>query len=136
MGPVANFIIALTVAVTSLVTGSIAWPRLTTASRPQLLQSVHDVAIKTSIGQQAANVLGVSDETNIQPVNFGQVFNSVLDTAKNAAQKRMQTVIVGNAVNQLSSQFEKLPREQKEQIQQILCKPLDSTQSAVSGVTQ
>jgi hypothetical protein len=132
MGPVANFFIALVVAAASLTTGSIAWPRLTAQPRPQLLQEVHDVAIKTSIGKQTANVLGVSDEANIQPINFGQVASSIVDAAKNAAQKRVQTVVVQNAVNQLSAQFEKLPRDQKEQIQQALCKPIDSTTSGVT----
>jgi hypothetical protein len=132
MGPL-NFIVALAVAVASLVSGSLAWPRLTTVTRPKLLQEVHDIALTTSIGKQTANVLGVSDETNIQPLNIGQMTYSLVDSAKAAIQKRAQTVIVGNAVNQLNSQFDRLPTEQKKQIQEILCKPLNNQTSTVSA---
>lgn len=135
MGPF-NFIIALAIATASLVSGSLLWPRLTTQQRPKLLQEVHDVALKTSIGKETANVLGVSDETHIQPISIGQMTYSLVDTAKAAVQKRVQTVIVGNAVNQLNSQFDRLPIEQKKQIQEILCKPLNNQISTVSGATQ
>jgi ribonuclease HII len=135
MGPL-NFIIALAIATASLVSGSLVWPRLTTQQRPRLLQEVHDVALKTSIGKETANVLGVSDETNIQPMNIGQMTYSLVNSAKDAVQKRVQTVIVGNAVNQLSSQFDRLPKEQKEQIQQILCKPITNQASSTASATQ
>jgi len=136
MGPVANFIIALTVGVTSLVGGSLVWPRLTTQERPRLLQEVHDKAIGTSLGQRAAAVLGVGDETNIQPISLGGVVYSLIDSAKAVVQKRAQTVIVGNAVNQLRSQFDKLSPDQKEQIQQALCNPTGNSDASASSETR
>ena len=136
MGPVANFIIALVVGTASLVGGSLVWPRLTTQERPRLLQEVHDKAIGTSIGQRAAGVLGVADETNIQPVNLGGVVYSLADSLKSAVQKRAQTVIVGNAVNQLRSQFDKLSPDQKEQIQQALCSPVNNPDASASSATR
>lgn len=125
MGPTINFIFALVIATTTLAGGSLVWPRFTPNERPKLLQEVHDVVLKTSIGQESANVLGVSDEKHIQPINFGQMVYSAVNGVKDAIQNRIRTVIVGNAVNQLSSQFDHLPRDEKLQIQQALCKPVD-----------
>jgi hypothetical protein len=122
MGPIIQFIIAVMVATTSLAGGSLAWPRLTTQTRPKLLQEVHDVVMKTQAGKQAANVLGVSDETSVEPINIGQILGSAIEGVKMSVQNRVQTIIVGNAVNQLRAQFDKMPENQKEQIQQILCK--------------
>jgi hypothetical protein len=122
MGPGLQFILALGIALTSLTGGSLIWPRLTDQPRPELLEKVHDIALQTSVGKQGAQVLGVSDESQVEPINVGQLVTNALDGVKTAAQNRVQTIIVGNAVNQLSSQFDRLPEGQKEQIQQILCK--------------
>lgn len=125
MGPVGQFVLALLIGVTSLASGSLVWPRLTSQTRPKLLQSVHDIVLKTSVGKQGAMVLGVSDEAHVEPINIGQSVSSAASSLRNAVQNRVQTIIVGNAVNQLSTQFDRLPKDQKEHIQQILCKPTD-----------
>jgi hypothetical protein len=125
MGPVMQFILALAVAATSLAGGSLVWPRLTTQARPKLLQNVHDVVIKTPVGQQTAQVLGVSNEAQVEPINIGKTVAGAVEGVRGAIQNRVQTVVVGNAVNQLTTQFDRLPQEQKENIQQILCKPTD-----------
>ena len=123
MGPVIQFILAIAVATTSLAGGSLVWPRFTSQERPKLLQEVHDLVIRTPVGQETAQVLGVSDETHVEPINVGQAVGAAFNGVRTAVQNRVQTIIVGNAVNQLSAQFDRLPIEQKEQIQQILCKP-------------
>lgn len=123
MGPVVQFTLALAVAFTSLAGGSLAWPRLTNQPRPQLLQQVHDVTIKTVPGQRAAEVLGVSDERQAEPINLGKMAADGINGVKAAVQKRVQTIVVGNAVNELTRQFDKLPDDQKQYIQDALCKP-------------
>lgn len=125
MGSTGRFFLALMVAVTTFAGGSLLWPRLTTRPRPKLLQDVHDLVLRTPVGQHSADVLGVSDETTVEPINIGAVVGSVVNGAKTAIQKRVQTVVVTNAVNSLSRRFESLPPEQKEQIQEILCKPIE-----------
>ncbi|OGG31572.1 hypothetical protein A3A63_00370 [Candidatus Gottesmanbacteria bacterium RIFCSPLOWO2_01_FULL_46_9] len=125
MGAIGQFVIALFIGATSLASGSLVWPRLTTQARPKLLQDVHDIVIKTPIGKQGASVLGVSDEAHVEPINIGQAVGSAAAGLRSAVQKRVQTIIVGNAVNQLSSQFDRLPQDQKERVQHILCKPSD-----------
>ncbi|HUD20221.1 MAG TPA: hypothetical protein VMR81_07295 [Patescibacteria group bacterium] len=118
-----NFIFALIVSVITLAGGSLLWPRLTAQKRPSIIQQVHDVVLKTSIGEQSANVLGVSDEAHVKPLNAGQIVSGVVGAAEGAVQSRIQTIIVKNAVNQLTAQFDKLPADQKQEIQQALCKP-------------
>jgi phosphotransferase system IIB component len=125
MGPVANFILALVVATVTIAGGSLAWPRITTQPRPKLLQDVKNIVIKTSVGKETANVLGVSDEAHVAPINLGKVAAGAAGQVKTMIQNRVQAIIVGNAVNQLHQQFERLSPDQKKQIQQSICNPLE-----------
>ena len=125
-----QFVLALAVATTSLAGSSLIWPRFTTQTRPKLLQQVHDVVIKTPVGQRTADVLGVTDESHVEPINPSAIAVGAVNGVKNTIQRRIQTVVVGNAVNELTRQFDKLPKEQQQYIQQALCKP--QTQSSVS----
>ena len=140
MGAAINFILALAVATTSLAGGSLIWPRLTTQPRPQLLEEVHNVVLKTQVGQETANVLGVSDERHVTPISPGQVAASALLGIKNAVQRRVTTVIVGNAINQLRSRFDGLPSGQQQEIRQIFCQqptpsPVSQTSTSSSSAT-
>ena len=121
-----NFIFALVISVVTLSGGSLLWPKLTTTPRPKLLQQVHDVVIKTPPGEQAAQVLGVSTD-NVQPINLGQMANTIVANIKTAAQKRAQTIIMVQVTNQLTTQYEKLSKDQQKQLQQIICKPTEAT---------
>lgn len=123
MGMGARFILAVTVAFIALGSGSLMWPRLTDRPRPFLLQYIHDVVLRTPTGQQAANVLGVSDEANVERINLGQVAAGVVVSAKTAVQNRIRTIVVGNAVNQLNRQFDHLSDDQKIVVRQAICEP-------------
>jgi hypothetical protein len=118
-----RFVLAVTIAVTALGSGSLMWPRLTDRPRPAFLQTVHDMVRKTSVGQNAANVLGVSDEANIQRIDVGQMASSAVQNAKTAVQNRVRTVVVTNAVNQLNTQFANLSEEQQLYVRQAICEP-------------
>jgi len=102
---------------------SLLWPKLTHQARPTPLQQVHDGILGTQVGQQAAQALGVTDESHVAQVNPGQIIHSVVDTVITTVEHRTQQVVVENAVKQLSGQFATLPQEQKQQIQAIICKP-------------
>lgn len=123
VGPVGHFMLALVVAVSSLGSGSLLWPRLTDRPRPKLLADVHDVVLATDVGRNAAVVLGVSDEANITPINLGEVAASAVNSVKGAIGGRIQKIIVGNAVNQLSRQMNNLSPEQKTLVEEAICKP-------------
>lgn len=125
MGPVANFLLSLAIATTTLVGGSLAWPRFTTKPRPALLQAVVELARKTPMGLRAADVLGVTDEAHVTPINVGQMAASAAANMKQAVGQRIGAVVVGNAVNQLRGQFDRMSPEQKEQVREIFCTPED-----------
>ena len=124
----------LTVAVfgVTLSGGSLVWPRVTGAPRPQLLQQIHDSVVKTPIGSHAAQVLGVSDDKNIQPIDPGRIAGTIGNNLKSAAQKRAQTIITAQIVGQLTNGYDKLPKDQQKELQQIIC----TTPSTASGVVQ
>lgn len=125
---VVQLVLAVAVFGVTLSGGSLVWPRVTSAPRPQLLQQVHDSVIKTPVGAQAAQVLGVTDDKSVQPINLGEVVGNIGNSIRTAAQKRAQTIITAQIVGQLSSGYEKLPKDQQEQLQQIICKSSDSAQ--------
>lgn len=125
---VVQLFLAVAVFGVTLSGGSLVWPRLTNTPRPQLLQQVHDSVIKTPAGAQAAQVLGVSDDRTIQPINLGQVVGNIGNAIKTAAQKRAQTIITAQIVGQLSNGYEKLPKDQQQQLQEIICKSSNSAQ--------
>lgn len=110
---------------TSLVisAASIMWPKLTTKARPQALQVVHDVVIKTSAGQQLSNVLGVTDETSVQPINISSVASTVANGAVSALTKQAQNVVVTQATNEIAKQYDQLSPDQKQVLENIICKP-------------
>lgn len=102
---------------------SLVWPKLTLKPRPVPLQQIHDVVLGTKIGEQAAQTLGVADEAKVTPINPSAVVASVASSLVATAEKRVQQVVVENAVKQLTNQFDQLPQDQKQQIQTIICKP-------------
>jgi len=127
---VVQLFLAVVVFGVTLSGGSLVWPRVTSAPRPQLLQQVHDTVVKTPIGSQAAQVLGVTDDKTVQPINLGQVANTAWNGIKNAAQKRAQTILISQVTAQLMNQYEKLPRDQQKTLQEIIC------HSSPSGVVK
>lgn len=118
-----NFFFALIVATASFVGGSLLWPRLTTKPAPSAVQQVRKAVVQTQLGKQAADVLGVSDEKNVQPINIGKTLNDAVNVGEHAVEERIQFVIVENALNQLLSQMNKLPKDQQNQIRQEICSP-------------
>lgn len=129
---VVQLFLAVAVFGVTLSGGSLVWPRVTTSPRPQLLQQVHDMVIKTPVGSQAAQVLGVSDDARVQPINLSQIAGNIGNSLKSAAQRRAQTIITAQIVGQLSNGYDKLPKDEQKQLQQIICAP----SSSASGVIQ
>jgi hypothetical protein len=127
MGPTGRFFLALSVAIVALGSGSLMWPRLSDKPRPKVLQDIHDLVLKTTVGQNAANVLGVSDESNIQKLDFGVMASTAVTNTKTAVQNRVRTVVVTNAVNQLNRQFDNLSEDQKTYVRQAICEPGEPT---------
>jgi hypothetical protein len=127
---VIQLFLAVAVFGVTLSGGSLVWPKVTRAPRPQLLQQVHDTVVGTPVGSQAAAVLGVTDDKNVQPINLGEIANNAWNGVKNAAQKRAQTIVMSQVTAQLMNQYEKLPKDQQKTLQEIIC------HSSPSGVVK
>ena len=123
MGAIVQFVIAAVVAAVSVTSGSLLWPRFTDQPRPQVLERVKEAALTTEAGKNAALVLGVSDEKQIQKIRIDQMIVSGIDGVKNSLTARIETILVTQAVRELSRQFDKLPADQRTYIQEALCKP-------------
>ena len=127
---VVQLFLAVVVFGVTLSGGSLVWPKVTNVPRPQLLQQVHDSVVKTPQGAAVAQVLGVADDKNVQPINLGNIANDAWNGIKNAAQKRATTIVMSQVTSQLNSQYQKLPRDQQQALQEIIC------HSSPSGVVK
>lgn len=116
---VIQLVLAVAVFGITLSGGSLVWPKVTRAPRPQLLQQVHDTVVGTPVGSQAAAVLGVTDDKNVQPINLGEIANNAWNGVKNAAQKRAQTIVMSQVTAQLMNQYEKLPKDQQKRCRRL-----------------
>lgn len=105
---------------------SLLWPKFTTKPSPPVLTQVRKVVEQTPLGRQAADVLGVSDSQETAPVNVKEWAvaqgNAIVSNIEDSASR----AVVSSVVRQMVGQIDKLPNDQKLQLQQILC----STQSA------
>jgi len=119
---VIQLVLAVAVFGVTLSGGSLLWPKMTSQPRPQLLQQVHDSVVQTPVGAQAAAVLGVSDEASVQQINLGQVAGTIGNSIKTAAQNRAQTIIMAQVRQQLTSQYNKLPKKEQKEFQELICK--------------
>lgn len=123
----------LIMSVLTIAGGSLVWPKLTDKPRPAPLEQIHQMVIKTRLGEQAAQVLGVSDEQQpVEPVNVTTFTNGIAQYAATTLEKRAQDVVITQALRQVVGQFDKLSPEQQGQIRAALCSPVASTSGKTS----
>ena len=125
-----QFLLAAIGSAVVISVASLVWPKVTNKPRPAALTQVRNAVVQTQVGQQAAQVLGVSDEAATGPVNVrdwavaegNAIVNNITDSASQA--------VVSQVVKQMLGQIDKLPGDQKQQLQQILCAPPVASSSA------
>lgn len=103
--------------------GSLLWPRITRQPAPPIVNETKQAILRTSLGQEAAEILGVKDQENIQPINPAVVVQSALTTVTKSLEDRATQIVIQQAVSQLQNQLDKLPPAQKQEIQAQLCIP-------------
>lgn len=118
-----QFLLTLMMAGATVAGTSLLWPKLTDKPRPKPLEEVKNMVLKTPMGQQAAVVLGVTNEETIEPINVASVAASVTSNVSSAITNKAQEIVTRQAVEQLTRQIDQLPPEQKTQLQEIFCKP-------------
>ena len=102
---------------------SLIWPRVTSDPRPPALSKIRDAVLTTGIGQNAAQVLGVTDESQAEPLDVSTIVTqgaaSVLDRVTDTVRHNATSKIMGS----LASQFDSLPEEEKEAFRAQICQP-------------
>ncbi len=121
--PLFQFIGATIGASVVVTLASLLWPKVTREPRPEALSRVRDVVIQTQVGQQLAQVLGVTDETNAEPVNLGEVVTSGTNAALNTVAKSAQHAVTSRLLESLGKQFNDLPQVEKEAFRAQVCEP-------------
>lgn len=122
----AAFGAGLMLAVTSLV-----WPRITSDPRPPALTKVRDVVMTTAVGKNAANVLGVTDESKITPVSVTTLVTEGATAALDGVAKTAQHNVTTKLIESLGKQFDSLPEDEKKTFREQICQP--ATSSAVQN---
>lgn len=102
---------------------SLIWPKVTVEPRPKQLTQVRNIVIQTPVGKEAARVLGVSDESNIEPASIGELVAQQANMAVTTVQKSAQRAVTSRLITQLAAQFEQLPKDQQQEFQELICEP-------------
>ena len=118
-----NFIFAFIVAGVVLSGVSLLWPKLTTQQRPAVLTQLRSAVIKTPLGNEMAQVLGVTDETHTEPINVSSAAASVVSSLTATVEQKAQQAVAERVAQQLVKQFDQLSADQKKQIKEMICKP-------------
>jgi hypothetical protein len=125
MFEVIRFIAVTVVASLVVGAGSVAWPKFTSSPRPPLVEKVYEITKNTPVGQKTRDVLGVTDSSELTPLDLRSEANLLVATATTAIEKKVQTVIATQAVLQLMHQINSLDVDQQKEIRAVVC----STQS-------
>lgn len=118
-----QFFAVLLASAITLAGGSLLWYKVTKSPRPEILTKVHDVLLTSPVGKQAAGILGVEDESKVEPVNISSVAGSIASSVATSVEKQVQNVVVGQVVTQIAKQYDGLSLEQKKQLEELICKP-------------
>lgn len=100
------------------------WPRFSPFPRPLPLAKLHEIILKTQPGQQAANVLGVSDDATVSIIS-PQV---ILSQVSSAVRTRISNVVITHAVRAITKRFKDLPPQTQEKVLEELAKGLAESQ--------
>lgn len=100
---------------------SLAWPKLTSAPMPELLEKVRELVLQTDAGKQTAETLGVSDLQGVEPVNISSVAGSVVSTVVTNASEKVQETATKEIIIQVVKKIETLEPGQQQEIKDAIC---------------
>jgi hypothetical protein len=118
---IGKFIISLIFAGVVLSVVSIAWPRFTTAKRPAPIKDIQSAVKDTPFGVSVSQVLGVSDEVSLRPINIADTANGLKDWMITQIQNKAEAIVVKQAVDQINTRFNALTDDQKSILKQAIC---------------
>jgi hypothetical protein len=118
-----KFVLVAAAAAVVVIIASIAWGRFTTAPKPQALKEVEGAMSETAVGQSVAQVFGVSDEHPVEPINLGDAASGVTTQITSYITERIRDAVSKQAIGQIVTQYDKLPEDQREALEAMICKP-------------
>lgn len=117
-------VFGITLLLLMLVT--LMWPRFFDVPRPGPLASLNAFLRNTPVGQNTANVLGVSTEDSVQKLTPQSIVASVVTTAE----QRALDVAITHIVREITRRFRDLPKEHQKRILEAIG---DSISASSSG---
>jgi hypothetical protein len=127
----AKFVSVLGIVLLALVALSLLWPRISPYPRPEPLTRLHNILVATPIGENAANVLGVSDEAQVVPLTPQTIVQSILDSVKT----RVTDVLITHAVRGIMSRFSQLSPGEQTRILDAISQSMNASSSGISTVS-
>jgi hypothetical protein len=125
---IVRFILTLGILVACVAVISIVWPRFTNKPRPAPLTQIYEAVKQTPLGEQTANVLGVTTDT-VPPMDIQVVAGDIFKAAANSAKQKAQEFMISRVLIQFMKQYENLSDNDKTFVRANICQP-EATQSA------
>ncbi len=116
-----KFILTFLTAAVVVSGASLAWPKLTSAPMPELLEKMRELVLQTDVGKQSAETLGVSDMEAVEPINISSVAGSVVSTAVTNASEQIQETATKEIIIQVVKKIETLDAGSQEEIKEAIC---------------
>lgn len=116
-----QFILTLVSSVAVISGASLVWPLVTHAPSPEPLAKVREMVLQTDVGRQAAQTLGVSDMTNVEPINVSSVASDVVSNVVSTASQKVQDAATREIIIQVVKKIETLQPDQQEEIKKVIC---------------
>lgn len=120
--PIRVFVVAI-IAGIAIVGVSLLWPRFMANKRPVLLQTIRDNVVSTEAGKNAVKVLGIENESGIQPFSVSQIAASVSGAVLSAVGEKAKSVIAEQVSLQVINQYQQMPAQEQQTIRNFICKP-------------
>lgn len=106
----------------TLIAVSLLWPRFMDKKRPDILQTVRDNVISTNLGKNAEKILGVENETNIQPFSLNQIAASVSGAILSTVGEKTKDIIAQQVSIQVMNQYQQMSPKEQQIIRDFVCK--------------
>lgn len=121
--PVIQYVAAALGSAVVISIASLVWPKVTTQPRPKQLTQVREIVMQTQVGQNMAQVLGVTDEAAVKPMSVGEFVQEQATAVVSNVADSAQHAVTSQVLMQLAKKFNALPKDEQEQFRTLICAP-------------
>ena len=119
--PIIQYIAAAVGSAVVISVASLVWPKVTAQPRPKQLTQVREIVMQTQVGQNMAQVLGVTDEAAVKPTSVGEFVQEQATAVVSNVADSAQRAVTSQVLIQLSKKFTELPKDEQEQFRSLIC---------------